>query len=37
MSRYNFKSVENKWQNYWEKNKSFKVKTNPKKKKILLS
>ena len=34
MSRYNFKSVETKWQNYWEKNKSFKVKTNPSKKKF---
>lgn len=34
MSRYNFKSVEKKWQNYWEKNKSFKVKTNPRKKKF---
>ena len=34
MSRYNFKSVEAKWQNYWEKNKSFKVKTDPSKKKF---
>ena len=34
MSRYNFKSVETKWQNYWEKNKSFKVKTDPSKKKF---
>ena len=28
MSRYNFKSIETKWQDYWEKNKSFKVKTD---------
>ncbi len=34
MSRYNFKSIETKWQNYWEKNKSFKVKTDPAKKKF---
>ncbi len=34
MNRYNFKSVETKWQNYWEKNKSFKVKTDPSKKKF---
>ena len=34
MSRYNFKSIEKKWQNYWEENKSFKVKTDPSKKKF---
>ncbi len=34
MSRYNFKSVEEKWQNYWEKNKVFKVKKDPSKKKF---
>ena len=34
MSRYNFKSIETKWQDYWEKNKSFKVKTDPSKKKF---
>ena len=34
MSRYNFKSIETKWQNYWEKNKSFKVKTDTSKKKF---
>ncbi len=34
MSRYNFKSLETKWQNYWEKNKSFKAKINPSKKKF---
>ena len=34
MSRYNFKSIEAKWQNYWEKNKSFKVNTDHSKKKF---
>ncbi|WP_440916818.1 leucine--tRNA ligase [Candidatus Pelagibacter sp.] len=34
MNRYNFKSIETKWQNYWDKNKSFKVKTDPSKKKF---
>ena len=34
MSRYNFKSIEEKWQLYWEKNKTFQVKTNPSKKKF---
>ncbi len=34
MSRYNFKSIEAKWQSYWEKYKSFKVKTDPSKKKF---
>ena len=34
MSRYNFKSVETKWQNYWEKNKSFKVKKDHSKRKF---
>jgi len=34
MSRYNFKSIETKWQNYWEKNKSYQVKTDPSKKKF---
>ncbi len=34
MGRYNFKSIETKWQDYWEKNKSFKVKTDPSKKKF---
>ena len=34
MSRYNFNLVEKKWQNYWEKNKSFKAKVNPSKKKF---
>jgi len=34
MSRYNFKSIETKWQNYWEKNKSYQVKTDFSKKKF---
>ena len=34
MTRYNFKLIETKWQNHWEKNKSFKVKTDPTKKKF---
>ena len=34
MSRYNFKSIEQKWQNYWEKNNSFKAETDPSKKKF---
>ena len=25
MERYNFKSIEDKWQKFWEKNKSFKT------------
>lgn len=34
MSRYNFKSIESKWQTFWEENKSFKVETDPSKKKF---
>ena len=34
MSRYNFKSVEEKWQLYWDKNKSFQAKINNSKKKF---
>ena len=34
MSRYNFKSIEQKWQNYWEKNNSFKAEIDPSKKKF---
>ena len=34
MERYNFKSVEEKWQNYWKKNKSFKTELNKSKKKF---
>ena len=36
MDRYNFELVEDKWQNYWEKNKSFISKLDTSKKKILL-
>lgn len=28
---YNFQSIEKKWQNYWEKNKTFKASIDPKK------
>ncbi len=34
MSRYNFKTIETKWQSFWEKNKSFQVKTDLQKKKF---
>ena len=34
MSRYNFKNVENKWQSFWEKNKTFQVNTDSSKKKF---
>ncbi len=34
MERYNFKIVENKWQKYWDKNKSFKSEINRDKKKF---
>ena len=34
MDRYNFKSVEEKWQDYWEKNKSFSTKIDKNKKKF---
>ena len=34
MERYNFKVVEKKWQNHWEKNKSFKTKLDKSKKKF---
>ena len=34
MSRYNFKSVEKKWQTYWYKNKSFKTQVDKTKKKF---
>ena len=33
-TRYNFKIIEKKWQNYWKKNNFFKVKIDPKKKKF---
>ena len=34
MDRYNFKEIENKWQIYWDKNKSFKTTTDKNKKKF---
>ena len=34
MERYNFKSVEEKWQNFWEKDKSFSTKVDKSKKKF---
>ena len=34
MERYNFKTVEEKWQNFWQKNKSFRTELNKKKKKF---
>ncbi len=34
MDRYNFKLVEKKWQEYWEKNKSFVSKIDKLKKKF---
>ena len=34
MERYNFKTIENKWQKYWEDNKYFKTKIDKNKKKF---
>jgi len=34
MDRYNFKTIEKKWQNYWSENKSFKSKVDYSKKKF---
>jgi leucyl-tRNA synthetase len=34
MERYNFKVIEKKWQNFWEKNKSFKSTIDKNKKKF---
>ena len=34
MDRYNFNKIETKWQEYWEKNKSFETKIDKKKKKF---
>ena len=34
MERYNFKTVEKKWQKFWDKNKTFKKKINKNKKKF---
>ena len=36
MSKYDFKSIEVKWQNYWEENKSFEAERNSSKKKYYL-
>ena len=33
-NRYNFKVIEDKWQNFWDKNKSFKTSVNKNKKKF---
>ena len=35
MERYNFKNVEKKWQEFWDKNKSFKSSLDKAKKKFL--
>ena len=32
IERYNFKYIEEKWQKFWEKNKSFKTVADEKKK-----
>ena len=32
MKRYNFKTVEQKWQNFWSDNKSYEAKINKNKK-----
>ena len=37
MDRYNFKIVEEKWQKFWDQNKTFSTKVDKTKKKILLS
>ena len=34
MNRYNFKLVEEKWQNFWEQNKTFKAQIDKSKKKF---
>ncbi|MBD1137260.1 leucine--tRNA ligase [Pelagibacterales bacterium SAG-MED43] len=34
MPRYNFKLIENKWQSFWQKNKTFSSKINPQKPKF---
>ena len=36
MERYNFKEIENKWQNFWQKNKNFKTEINKNKKNIIV-
>ena len=35
MERYNFKTVENKWQKFWEQEKTFSTKLDKSKKKFL--
>ena len=34
MERYNFRTIENKWQEFWEENKTFKSNINKNKKKF---
>ena len=36
MDRYNFKTIEQKWQKFWEKNKTYKTKTDKNKKNFCL-
>ena len=36
MREYDFKSIEEKWQAFWEENQSFKVATEPSKEKFYL-
>ena len=36
MERYNFKTIEAKWQKFWDYNKTFQTKTDKSKKKIFL-
>ena len=36
MERYNFKTIENKWQKFWEKNKSFQTKIDQIKKNFIV-
>ena len=36
MERYNFKSVESKWQKFWDENKSFKTSNDKTKKNFIV-
>ena len=36
MERYNFKTIENKWQKFWDKNKSFQTKIDRTKKNFIV-
>ena len=36
MARYNFKTVESKWQSFWSENNSFKVKRDNNKKNFIV-